>query len=113
MRISDWSSDVCSSDLGVARPGIYELRGSATVGAILDYAGGAVRPRGSSVSISRIKSDGGEAFVQVTGVEQPIIAGDALVVASGSAGGPVNRVTLHGQVTLGRASCRERGRKDV
>src|SRR3546814_12737454 len=67
---------------GVARPGIYELRGSATVGAILDYAGGAVRPRGSSVSISRINSDGGEAFVQVTGVEQQIIAGDALVVAS-------------------------------
>src|SRR3546814_5468424 len=98
MRISDWSSDVCSSDLGVARPGIYELRGSATVGAILDYAGGAVRPRGSSVSISRINSDGGEAFVQVTGVEQQIIAGDALVVASGSAGGAVNRVTLHGNV---------------
>src|SRR3546814_906329 len=83
---------------GVARPGIYELRGSATVGAILDYAGGAVRPRGSSVSISRINSEGGEAFVQVTGVEQQIIAGDALVVASGSAGGAVNRVTLHGNV---------------
>src|SRR3546814_7931003 len=102
MRISDWSSDVCSSDLGravsidlygllgigmpksirlqdgdriivpvigdtvavtgsVARPGIYELRDGATVGGILDYAGGAVRPRGSSVSISRINSGGGEA----------------------------------------------------
>src|SRR3546814_10865957 len=71
MRISDWSS-TCALPI--------------------------LRPRGSSVSISRINSDGGEAFVQVTGVEQQIIAGDALVVASGSAGGAVNRVTLHGNV---------------
>src|SRR3546814_18651946 len=83
MRISDWSSDVCSSDLGravsidlygllgigmpksirlqdgdriivpvigdtvavtgsVARPGIYGLRDGATVGGILDYAGGEI-----------------------------------------------------------------------
>ncbi len=83
----------------VARPGIYELRGGgATVGAILDYAGGAVRPRGSSVSISRINSGGGEAFVRVSGVNQQIVAGDALVVTAGSAGGAVNRVSLQGNV---------------
>lgn len=82
----------------VARPGIYEMRGSSTVGAILDYAGGAVRPRGSSVSISRINSSGGEAFVRVTGVGQQIVAGDALVVTAGSAGGAVNRVSLQGNV---------------
>ena len=82
----------------VARPGIYELRGTATVGGILDYAGGAVRPRGSSISLSRINSDGGEAFVRVTGVSQQIIAGDVLVVTAGSAGGAVNRVTLQGHV---------------
>ena len=83
----------------VARPGIYELRGAGgTVGAILDYAGGAVRPRGSSVSISRIDPQGGEAFVRVTGVNQQIVAGDALVVTAGSAGGAANRVVLQGNV---------------
>ena len=83
----------------VARAGIYELRGaSGTVGAILDYAGGAVRPRGSSVSISRIDAQGGEAFVRVTGVNQQIVAGDALVVTAGSAGGAANRVVLQGNV---------------
>lgn len=83
----------------VARPGIYELRGkSGTVGAILDYAGGAVRPRGSSVSISRIDPNGGEAFVRVVGINQQIVAGDALVVTAGSAGGAANRVVLQGNV---------------
>jgi len=83
---------------GVPRPGIFELHGAASVGDVLDYAGGSLRPRGSNVSISRIGRDGSEAFVRVTGVDQQILAGDALYVTGGSAGGTLNRVSLRGYV---------------
>lgn len=83
---------------GVARPGIFELRGDVSVGTALDYAGGAVRSRGSKVSISRINADGSENFVRVSGVGQSVIAGDALIVTGGSAGGALNRVVLRGNV---------------
>lgn len=83
---------------GVARPGIYELRGDISVGTALDYAGGAVRSRGSKVSISRINADGSENFVRVSGIGQSVIAGDALIVTGGSAGGALNRVVLRGNV---------------
>lgn len=83
---------------GVARPGIYELRGEISVGTALDYAGGAVRSRGSKVSISRINADGSENFVKVGGIGQAVIAGDAMIVTAGSAGGALNRVVLKGNV---------------
>jgi len=83
---------------GVSRPGIYELRGPASVGQLLDYAGGAVRPRGSRVSISRIEADGSEIFLRGTSVATRLIAGDAVQVISGSAGGAIGRVVLRGYV---------------
>jgi polysaccharide export outer membrane protein len=40
----------------VTRPGIYELRGNASVSAVVAFAGGAIRQRGGQVVISRIGS---------------------------------------------------------
>ena len=83
---------------GVARPGIYELRGPATVGQLLGYAGGSVRPRGGKVSISRIEADGSEVFLRGTRISTTLIAGDAVQVIGGSAGGAIGRVLLRGYV---------------
>ncbi len=83
---------------GVSRPGIYELRGPASVGQLLDYAGGAVRPRGGRVSISRIEADGSEIFLRGTNIGTRLIAGDAVQVIGGSAGGAIGRVLLRGYV---------------
>lgn len=82
----------------VTRPGIYELRDGASVGALIDYAGGAVRPRGNQISISRIGADGSEQFIRVAGAETALMAGDGVQVLAGSAGGAVGRVVLRGHV---------------
>ncbi len=86
---------------GVARPGIYELRGPASVGSLLEYAGGAVRPRGSRVSITRIQPDGSEVFLRGTQIGTRLIAGDGVIVFAGSAGGAIGRVLLRGYVVNG------------
>lgn len=83
---------------GVARPGIYELRGSISLDTLISYAGGALRPRGYKAAISRIAPDGSESFVRVAGGSQAIIAGDAVQVVGGSPGGALNRVVLRGYV---------------
>lgn len=83
---------------GVARPAIYELRGSTTLDELIDYAGGPLRPRGYKAAISRIGADGSESFVRVSGDGQAIIAGDAVQIVGGSAGGALNRVMLRGYV---------------
>lgn len=83
---------------GVARPGIYELRGSTTLDSLIDYAGGAIRPRGYKAAISRIAPDGSESFIRVSGGGQTVIAGDAVQIVGGSAGGAQNRVVLRGNV---------------
>lgn len=83
---------------GVARPGIYELRGSTTLSALIGYAGGALRPRGYNAAISRIAPDGSENFIRVSAQNQSIIAGDAVQIVGGSAGGALNRVVLRGFV---------------
>lgn len=82
----------------VARPGIYELRASASLSTVLSYAGGALRPRGNRVSIGRISPDGTESFVRVSGDAQTVLAGDAIQVVGGSAGGTAGRVLLRGFV---------------
>lgn len=83
---------------GVARPGIYELRGPTTAQQLLDFAGGALRPRGGRLAISRIGPDGAERFVGLPTLAQPILPGDAVQVVSGSAGGAIGRVLLRGFV---------------
>lgn len=82
----------------VARPGIYELRGSASASQVLAYAGGAVRPRGNTITVSRIEADGAETFVKLSNLDQTIVAGDAIQVVTGSAGGTIGRVMLRGYV---------------
>lgn len=82
----------------VARPGIYEVRGGATVGAVLDYAGGALRPRGNRIAISRIAADGGEEFIRAVTLATAIVPGDAVQLTGGSAGGATGRVILRGNV---------------
>ena len=82
----------------VARPGIYEVRRGTTVGALLDYAGGALRPRGNSIAISRIAPDGSEQFVRSVVTSSAVIPGDAVQLTGGSAGGAAGRVLLRGYV---------------
>jgi protein involved in polysaccharide export with SLBB domain len=82
----------------VNRPGIYELRGGASVGAVIDYAGGALRPRGNQISISRIGADGGEEFIRAASMDTAVMAGDGVQLLAGSAGGASGRVVLRGHV---------------
>src|SRR3546814_1407766 len=45
MRISDWSSDVCSSDLGAAAKAIApEGEGASMIGGLMNAAGGKGKP---------------------------------------------------------------------
>jgi len=82
----------------VARPGIYELSGSLSVAQLITYAGGAVRPRGYRIAVSRIAADGTETFARATGEADQVLAGDAVQIVGGSAGGSVGRVLLRGYV---------------
>ena len=82
----------------VARPAIYELRGNASVGAVVAFAGGAIRQRGGQVVISRIGPDGTESFVRAPSASGTVLPGDAIQVLGGSPGGAVGRVQLAGHV---------------
>lgn len=82
----------------VARPGIYEIRRGTSLGAVLDYAGGALRPRGNTVAISRIGADGSEQFVRAASLSSQVQPGDAVQLVGGSAGGATGRVILRGYV---------------
>jgi protein involved in polysaccharide export with SLBB domain len=82
----------------VTRPGIYELRGPASVSAVVAFAGGAIRQRGAQVVISRIGADGGESFVRAAGAATNVVGGDAVQVVGGSPGGASGRVQLRGHV---------------
>jgi polysaccharide biosynthesis/export protein len=83
----------------VARPGIYELRGSVSIAALVDYAGGALRMRGYQAAVSRINADGSESFIRAAGGSQLAQAGDAVQVSGGSAGGVAGRVSVEGFVS--------------
>src|SRR3546814_9609085 len=61
MRISDWSSDVCSSDLALSAPGVHNLRNALAAAACALCAG---------VSLTAI-AQGLEAFNPVAGRMQP------------------------------------------
>ena len=82
----------------VARPGIYEIRRGTSVAALLDYAGGSLRPRGNSIAISRIAADGSEEFVRAASLATTLIPGDGVQLTGGSAGGAAGRVLLRGAV---------------
>ncbi len=82
----------------VARPGIYELRGAASVSNVIAFAGGAIRQRGAQVVISRIAADGTETFVRAASVSSNVLGGDAVQLVGGSPGGATGRVALGGHV---------------
>lgn len=80
----------------VSRPGIYELKGSASVGSVVAFAGGAIRQRGGQVVISRIGADGTETFLRVPSASGVVTGGDAIQIVGGSPGGATGRVRLAG-----------------
>jgi protein involved in polysaccharide export with SLBB domain len=82
----------------VARPGIYELRGGASVGAVVAFAGGAIRQRGGQVVVSRIAADGTETFLRAASAGTSVLGGDVVQVIGGSPGGASGRVQLSGNV---------------
>ena len=83
----------------VARPGIYEIRTGASLGNVLDYAGGALRPRGNQIAISRIGADGSEQYLRAASLSTAMVPGDAVQLTGGSAGGSTGRVVLRGFVS--------------
>lgn len=82
----------------VARPGIYELRGTPSVGSVVAFAGGAIRQRGGQVVLSRIGKDGSESFQRAASSSLPVMGGDAVQIVGGSTGGATGRVQLAGNV---------------
>lgn len=82
----------------VARPGIYELRGPASMAAVIAYAGGPLRGRGADIVVARVGENGAERFLRGVGREAQVQAGDALILVGLSAGGTVGRVGLFGHV---------------
>ncbi|KAB7644137.1 SLBB domain-containing protein [Polymorphobacter fuscus] len=83
----------------VARPGIYEIRPGASLATVLGFAGGALRPRGNAIAVSRIGIDGREQYLRVPTLSTTVVAGDGIAVTGGSAGGAVGRVQLRGYVS--------------
>jgi protein involved in polysaccharide export with SLBB domain len=77
-------------DLRTSRPAIVE--------AVVAFAGGPLRARGADVVVSRIGPDGSEQFIRAPSPRSTVVAGDALLVVGGSAGGAQNRVVLRGAV---------------
>lgn len=82
----------------VSRPGIYELKGPASVGSVVAFAGGAIRQRGGQVVISRIDRDGSESFLRAPTASASVMGGDAVQIVGGSPGGATGRVRLAGHV---------------
>ncbi len=82
----------------VTRPGIYELRGPASVGAVLAFAGGPVRQRGVDVEIGRVGPSGEERYVRAASLGVRALAGDVLLVLGASPGGALAVVRLDGHV---------------
>src|SRR3546814_14225670 len=109
MRISDWSSDVCSSDLDViiAAAQVAEQRGAHRKAVVvdLDIIFFAVDvPRRADLAS---QSDEGEILAIEVGGQDEIVArglGDVVEPAVGVLFQPPES----GEIKIGRASCRER-----
>ncbi len=82
----------------VARPGIYEIARGTSLASLLAYAGGAVRPRGNQIAISRIAADGSEQYLRAATLSSLLVPGDAVQLTGGSAGGSSGRIVLRGHV---------------
>jgi polysaccharide export outer membrane protein len=82
----------------VSRPGIYEIRKGSSLSTLLGFAGGALRPRGNQIAISRITADGSEQYIRAATLATALVPGDAIQLTGGSAGGSTGRVVLRGYV---------------
>src|SRR3546814_17173262 len=109
MRISDWSSDVCSSDLG----GVFSMRHDPMLAILADLlrrVDGLAGERGH-VSVARLRDEIdrirhiARAF-HLDGVES--LAGTLQSALSLQGAGPVVLSYLDLMREIGRASCRER-----
>src|SRR3546814_20520841 len=111
MRISDWSSDVCSSDLvdgnQSAATGLTTVASGATLGGIgtiggdVNVAAGGALAAGSydvgTLSVNGSLSLAGTSLLDYEFGQSNIV------------GGPLNDlVSVGGDLKIGRASCRER-----
>lgn len=81
----------------VARPAIYEIRGTASMGSVVDFAGGSIRQRGATIVVGRIDGNGVETFIR-PGTALAAQGGDSIQVLGGSAGGVSGRVQMAGHV---------------
>jgi protein involved in polysaccharide export with SLBB domain len=82
----------------VPRPGIYELRGTASIDEVTAFSGGSIRQRGSEIVISRIDRSGAESFLRPPSGSASVMGGDAITVMAASAGGAADRVELIGSM---------------
>src|SRR3546814_4008055 len=97
MRISDWSSDVCSSDLFDQALDLYGERGDRARGgtALIDLGDESSGPR---------RVGEGDALADCRGEQRGIVVGQRLGRFAGDNGARGAAV----QQKIGRASCRER-----
>src|SRR3546814_14696257 len=98
MRISDWSSDVCSSDLRVvatdaSEPALAVARGNA-----------------AALGIGNVEFRHGDWLAPLAGERFDLIASNPPYIADGDAhlGQGDLRFEPRGALEIGRASCRER-----
>src|SRR3546814_6589714 len=105
-RISDWSSDVCSSDLGLGPEVLEDLLDRRVLAGLLDLVPvGAVEHRRGEERGRRGRRAG-----LGLGAPEGLVA-HGLAVDLPTPPGRVAEVGLEDQI--GRASCRERGCRDV
>src|SRR3546814_2860216 len=95
MRISDWSSDVCSSDLGGEQTRV-----------ILMTPEGRFQPVAGQIG----RSGGGttEILSGLQGGERVVASGQFLIDSEASLSGALDRLNAGAPEEIGRASCRER-----
>src|SRR3546814_10225258 len=100
MRISDWSSDVCSSDLHVVQ------RGDVDAG-VADLAVDVRARRG----VLAVQGDGVEGGGQARGrlADRQVMEAAVGALGRAFAGEHADRIFAGAAVEIGRASCRERG----
>src|SRR3546814_15540120 len=93
MRISDWSSDVCSSDLAGGKAGLADEEGGARQFHVAGRGGEDHAVGGDELDLAEHR-----------------VAIDAAHVGAGlKRGGELGFAAGSGLIEIGRASCRERG----
>src|SRR3546814_3104210 len=99
MRISDWSSDVCSSDLAVSEAGLVYVARHRNLMISLLMVGIQI-----ALSFALILAARAYQLPELVAAAAPAVA---LLVALGLAS--VLKARLRSPIQLGRASCRDRG----